>query len=249
MERIMYFDYAATTPVDDRVLRKMIPYFGIEFGNASSVYDLGKNSRDAINIARSKVAESINASPEEIYFTSCGSESDNLAIKGIARANKSRGKHIITSKIEHPAVLETCSSLEREGFEITYLDVDKEGLISLEDLERKIRKDTILISIMYANNEVGTIEPIDEIGKIARKNNIIFHTDCVQAVGNVDIDVKKSNIDSLSMSAHKFYGPKGVGALYVRNKIPFMRIQDGGHQEREKRAGTENVPGIVGLRI
>lgn len=247
MEKMIYFDYAATTPVDENVLRKMIPYFSSEFGNPSSVYDIGKSNKVAINMARKQIADAINCSSEEIYFTSCGSESDNLAIKGIAKANKNRGRHIITSKIEHPAVLETCSRLEKEGFSVTYINVDKDGIINLNELEKAIRRDTILISIMYANNEIGTIQPIDEIGKIARSRNIIFHTDSVQAIGNVKVDVNKSNIDSLSMSAHKFYGPKGMGALYVRKGINFQRQQDGGHQEREKRAGTENVAGIVGM--
>lgn len=247
MNKMIYFDYAATTPVDDRVLQKMLPYFKNEFGNPSAIYDLGKSNKEVINYARLQVAKAINCSPEEIYFTSCGSESDNLAIKGIAKANKNKGRHIITSKIEHPAVLETCKSLEKEGFEVTYLNVDKQGVVKLKELEKSIRKDTILISIMYANNEIGTIQPIDEIGKIAKMRNIIFHTDSVQAVGNIKIDVKKSNIDSLSMSAHKFYGPKGMGVLYVRNGISFQRQQDGGHQEKEKRSGTENVPGIVGI--
>lgn len=244
---MVYCDYAATTPIDNRVLKKMIPYFGVEFGNPSSIYDLGQNNKHAINNARKQIANAINCNPEEIYFTSCGSESDNLAIKGIAKANRNKGNHIITSKIEHPAVLETCMTLEKEGFDVTYIDVNKEGIINLDNLEKAIRKDTILISIMYANNEIGTIEPIDEIGKIAKRNNIIFHTDSVQAIGNIKIDVRKSNIDSLSMSAHKFYGPKGMGALYVRNGINFQRQQDGGHQEKEKRSGTENVPGIVGI--
>ena len=244
---MIYFDYAATTPVDSRVINKMIPYFNKEFGNPSSMYDIGRSNKYAINNARKEIAEAINCYPEEIYFTSCGSESDNLAIKGIAKANKSKGNHIITSKIEHPAVLETCKSLEKEGFEVTYLDVDENGFINIDELEKSIKNNTILISIMYANNEIGTIEPISEIGKIAKKRNIIFHTDSVQAIGNLKIDVKKSNIDSLSMSAHKFYGPKGVGALYVRNGISFKRQQDGGHQEENKRSGTENVPGIVGM--
>ncbi|MCI8965060.1 MAG: cysteine desulfurase [Clostridia bacterium] len=247
MEKMIYFDYAATTPVDENVLRKMIPYFSSEFGNPSSVYDIGKSNKVAINMARKQIADAINCSSEEIYFTSCGSESDNLAIKGIAKANKNRGRHIITSKIEHPAVLETCNRLEKEGFSVTYINVDKDGIINLNELEKAIRRDTILISVMYANNEIGTIQPIDEIGRIARSRNIIFHTDSVQAIGNIKIDVNKSNIDSLSMSAHKFYGPKGMGALYVRKGINFQRQQDGGHQEREKRAGTENVAGIVGM--
>lgn len=207
----------------------------------------GREAKRAIVQARDRVAKAINAHSKEIYFTACGSESDNLAIKGIAYANKQKGKHIITTKIEHPAILETCKTLEKQGFEVTYLNVNENGFISLEELENSIRKDTILISIMFANNEIGTIEPISEIGKIAKKHNILFHTDSVQAVGNVKIDVKEMNIDLLSMSAHKFYGPKGVGALYVKEGVEFERIQDGGHQEKNKRAGTENVAGIVGL--
>lgn len=244
---MIYFDYAATTPVDTRVVNKMLPYFNKEFGNPSSIYDLGKSSKYAINFARKEIADAINCYPEEIYFTSCGSESDNLAIKGIAKANRVKGNHIITSKIEHPAVINTCKSLEKEGFEVTYLDVDKNGLVNINELEKAIKNNTILISIMYANNEIGTVQDVDKIGEIARKRNIIFHTDSVQAVGNIRIDVRKSNIDSLSMSAHKFYGPKGVGALYVRSGVNFNRQQDGGHQEKEKRSGTENVPGIVGM--
>lgn len=243
--KVRYFDHAATTYVKGEVLREMLPYFRVKYGNASSLYSIGRQSKKAIDIARKRVAKAINAKAKEIYFTSCGSESDNLAIKGIAYENK--GKHIITSKIEHPAVLNTCKSLEKEGYEITYLNVDSKGRINLEQLENSIREDTILISIMYANNEIGTIEPIEEIGKIAKKNNILFHTDCVQAIGNIKIDVNKMNIDLLSMSAHKFYGPKGVGALYVKEDIKFCKLQDGGHQEKDKRAGTENVAGIVGI--
>lgn len=193
------------------------------------------------------MAKEINCKVKEIYFTSCGSESDNLAIKGVCYKNKQKGNHIITSKIEHPAVLHTCQTLERQGYEVTYLNVDGNGQISLSELENAIRETTILISIMTANNEIGTIQPIKEIGQIAKKHNILFHTDSVQAIGNIRIDVEEMNIDLLSMSAHKFYGPKGVGALYVKKGIEFEKIQDGGHQERDKRAGTENVAGIVGL--
>lgn len=193
------------------------------------------------------MAKEINCKVKEIYFTSCGSESDNLAIKGVCYKNKQKGNHIITSKIEHPAVLHTCQTLERQGYEVTYLNVDGNGQISLSELENAIRETTILISIMTANNEIGTIQPIKEIGQIAKKHNILFHTDSVQAIGNIRIDVEEMNIDLLSMSAHKFYGPKGVGALYVKEGIEFEKIQDGGHQERDKRAGTENVAGIVGL--
>ena len=207
----------------------------------------GREVKNAIKKARKRVADVLNCDPKEIYFTSCGSESDNLAIKGIAYKYKEKGNHIITTKIEHPAVLNTCKHLEKEGFEVTYLNVDKNGFVSLKELEDSIKQTTILISVMFANNEIGTIQPIEEIGKIARKYNVLFHTDSVQAIGNVKIDVKKMNIDLLSMSAHKFYGPKGVGALYVKDGIDFQKIQDGGHQEKDKRAGTENVAGIVGL--
>lgn len=244
---IIYFDHAATTRVKEEVLREMIPYFNMQYGNASSIYSIARQSKRAIEDARQKVANVINSKAKEIYFTSCGTESDNLALKGIAYANMKKGKHIITSKIEHPAILESCKTLEKQGFSVTYLNVNKEGLISLEELEKSIRQDTILISVMFANNEIGTIEPIKQIGEIAKKHHIIFHTDCVQAIGNVKIDVNEMNIDLLSMSAHKFYGPKGVGVLYVREGIEFDRIQDGGHQEKNKRSGTENVAGIVGL--
>lgn len=247
MINVKYFDHAATTPVDPEVLNEMLPYFCENFGNPSSMYRIGKMNKEDISIARMKVASSINAKINEIYFTSGGSESDNLAIKGIAFANKNRGNHIITSKIEHPAVLNTCNFLEKFGFNITYLDVDNNGFIDLNKLENSINKNTILISIMFANNEIGTIEPIKEIGKIAKKYRVYFHTDAVQAIGSIPIDVKELNIDALSMSAHKFYGPKGVGAVYIRENIPFTRIIDGGHQEKDKRAGTENISGIVGM--
>ena len=203
--------------------------------------------KKTINNARKQVARAINSKTREIYFTSCGSESDNLAIKGFVYANKNKGNHIITSKIEHHAVLDTCKTLEKQGFKVTYLNVDEKGFISLEELINAIDKDTILISIMFANNEIGTIEPIKEIGLIAKKNNIVFHTDAVQAIGNVKIDVQELNIDMLSLSGHKFYAPKGVGALYVKQGIDFEKIQDGGEQEENKRAGTENVAEIVGL--
>lgn len=242
-----YFDHAATTATSEDVIKEMIPYFGIEFGNASSLYTIGRRAKRAVEESREKVARVINANRKEIYFTSCGSESDNLAIKGIAYANKQKGNHIITSKIEHPAVLNTCRKLEEQGFRVTYLNVDETGLVNLEELENEITDRTILISIMFANNEIGTIQQIEEIGRISKEHNIIFHTDAVQAVGNIKIDVKLLNIDLLSMSAHKFYGPKGMGALYVKDGIEFEKLQDGGHQEKDKRAGTENVAGIVGL--
>ena len=247
MKNIRYFDHAATTGVKEEVLKEMLPYFNIEYGNPSSIYGIGRSVKRAIEGAREKVAKAINAKPNEIYFTGCGSESDNLAIKGIAYAFKKKGNHIITSRIEHHAVLNSCKSLERDGFKVTYLNVDKDGLINLQELKETITDKTILITIMTANNEIGTIEPIEEIGKIAKKNNVYFHTDSVQAIGNIKIDVQKMNIDSLSMSAHKFYGPKGVGALYVKEGVPFIKLQDGGHQEKNKRAGTENTAGIIGL--
>lgn len=247
MNSVKYFDHAATTGVKEAVLKEMLPYFNIEYGNASSIYGIGRRAKRAIEEARGKVVKVINAKPNEIYFTGCGSESDNLAIKGIARAMREKGNHIITSKIEHHAVLNSCKSLEQEGFVVTYLNVDGKGLINLQELKDSITDKTILITIMTANNEIGTVEPIEEIGKIAKEKNIYFHTDSVQAIGNIKIDVQKMNIDSLSMSAHKFYGPKGVGALYVREGVPFTKIQDGGHQEKDKRAGTENTAGIVGL--
>lgn len=247
LNSVKYFDHAATTGVKEAVLKKMLPYFNIEYGNASSIYGIGRRAKRAIEEARGKVAKVINAKPNEIYFTGCGSESDNLAIKGIARAMREKGNHIITSKIEHHAVLNSCKSLEQEGFVVTYLNVDEKGLINLQELKDSITDKTILITIMTANNEIGTVEPIEEIGKIAKEKNIYLHTDSVQAIGNIKIDVQKMNIDSLSMSAHKFYGPKGVGALYVREGVPFTKIQDGGHQEKDKRAGTENTAGIVGL--
>lgn len=247
INKIVYFDHAATTGVREEVLKEMIPFFHQNFGNPSSVYSIGRKNRKVIEEAREKVAKVIVANPEEVYFTSCGSESDNLAIKGIAYANRKKGNHIITSKIEHPAVLNTCKSLEKEGYEVTYLDVDSDGMISISNLKSSIKDTTILISIMFANNEIGTIQPIEEIGDIAKAYHIYFHTDAVQAIGNVKINVKNMNIDLLSMSAHKFYGPKGVGALYVKTGVEFDKIQDGGHQEKNKRAGTENVAGIVGL--
>lgn len=247
MEKIRYFDHAATTATKEEVLKEMLPYFTLNYGNASSIYSIGRKSKKAVEDARDKVANAIGSTPKEIYFTACGSESDNLAIKGVAYANREKGNHIITTKIEHPAVLNTCKTLERQGFQVTYLNVNEDGLISLDELEKSIKDTTILISVMFANNEIGTIQPIKEIGEIAKKHNIYFHTDAVQAIGNVRINVKELNIDLLSMSAHKFYGPKGMGALYVSTGVKFDKIQDGGHQERNKRAGTENVAGIVGL--
>lgn len=245
--RNVYFDNSATTKLDELVLKEMMPYFTNEYGNASSIYKIGRNTRCAIEDAREKVAKAINAEPQEIYFTSGGTESDNTAIRGIAYSNKNKGNHIITSKIEHPAVLETCKQLEKEGFEVTYVNVDENGILKLDELKNSIKNTTTLISIMFANNEIGTIQPIEDIGKVAKENNIVFHTDAVQAIGSVRIDVKQMNIDSLSMSAHKFYGPKGIGVLYVKKGVRFEKFMNGGHQERNKRAGTENVPAIVGL--
>ena len=245
--KIRYFDNAATTRVKEEVLQEMFPYFCEEYGNPSSMYSVGREAKRALEKARVRVAKLINCKPKEIYFTGCGSESDNTAIKGIAYKNRKKGNHIITSKIEHPAVLHTCQSLEKHGFEVTYLNVDKDGFINLSELENSIKPNTILISIMFANNEIGTIEPIREISKIAKKHNIIFHTDAVQACGNVDIDVRKLRIDMISLSGHKLYAPKGVGALYVKEGIEFEKFMDGGHQEKDKRGGTENVAEIVGL--
>lgn len=243
----IYFDNSATTKLDEEVLKEMMPYLTEDYGNASSIYTLGRESRKAIEEARERIAKAIHAEPNEIYFTSGGSEADNTAIRGIAYQYKNKGNHIITSKIEHPAVLETCKQLEKEGFEVSYIGVDEKGRIKLEELKNAIKPETILISIMFANNEVGTIQPITEIGEIAKEHQIIFHTDAVQAVGTLDIDVKNMNIDSLSMSSHKFYGPKGIGALYVRKGIAFQKFMNGGHQERGKRAGTENTAAIVGM--
>jgi cysteine desulfurase len=245
--KIRYFDNAATTRVKKEVLEEMLPYFNEKYGNPSSLYSIGRVSKKAIEEARARVANLINCNQDEIYFTGCGSESDNTIIKGIANAYRKKGKHIITSQIEHPAVLNTCKLLEKKGFEVTYLKVDKDGFISIEELRNSIRNDTILISIMFANNEIGTIQPIEMISKVARMHNVVFHTDAVQACGNVPIDVKKMGIDCLSLSGHKLYAPKGIGALYVKDGIEFEKFMEGGHQEKNRRAGTENVAGIVGL--
>lgn len=246
MSRI-YLDHAATTAVRKEVLDTMLPCFSQNYGNPSSIYEIAREAKSLIDNARKQVATAIGAEEKEIYFTAGGSESDNWAIKGIAESYKDKGKHIITSSIEHHAVLHTCQYLEKNGYEVTYLPVDEDGKIRIEDLEKAIRPDTILISIMFANNEIGTLQPIKEIGEIAKKHKIIFHTDAVQAVGHVKIDVKQMNIDMLSLSAHKLYGPKGIGALYVRKGIKLKSYIHGGAQERGIRAGTENVPGIVGL--
>ena len=242
-----YSDNAATTKIKPEVLNEMMPYLTEEYGNPSSLYSIGRSAKRAVERARTQVANLINANRNEIYFTGCGTESDNTALKGIAYGYKDKGNHIITSKIEHNAILESCKMLEKNGFKITYLNVDKDGIINLQELENSITKNTILISIMFANNEIGSIQPIKQIAKIAQKNNIVFHTDAVQAVGNVPIDVEELGIDMLSMSGHKINAPKGIGALYVRNGIEFEKFMNGGHQEKNKRAGTENLAGIVGL--
>ncbi|MDR2898974.1 MAG: cysteine desulfurase NifS [Clostridiales bacterium] len=247
MSDIIYFDNAATTRVRDEVFEAMRPFLQNAYGNPSSIYKIARESKVAMENAREQVAKALGAKAEEIYFTGCGTEADNWAIKSIAWNNKHKGNHIITTKIEHHAVLHTCEYLEKQGFEVTYLPVDADGLISLADLENAIKPETILISIMFANNEIGTIQPVFEISEIAHKHNILFHTDAVQAVGHVPINVKDMGIDMLTLSAHKIYGPKGVGVLYVRTGIPLKPFIHGGAQERGRRAGTENVAGIVGL--
>ena len=243
----IYLDNSATTYTDPEVFEAMKPYFFETYGNGSSQHFFGREALAAIDRAREQVAAAIGCKPSEVYFTSGGTESDNWAIKGAAHAFAKKGRHIITTRIEHPAVIKTCEALEREGFEVTYLDVDGEGFVTPEAVEAAIRPDTILISVMTANNEIGTIEPIREIGAVAKAHKVLFHTDAVQAVGNVDIDVVRDNIDMLSMSAHKFYGPKGAGVLYKRNGVKIERFMDGGEQERNMRASTLNTPGIVGL--
>ena len=244
---IKYFDNAATTKIKDEVFEEMKEYLTYQYGNPSSLYSIGRKSKKAIEDARKKVAKLINANPNEIIFTSGGSESDNTIIKGIALKNRFNGRHIITSKIEHPAVLNTCKALEKRGFLVTYLNVNEKGIIDIEELKNSIRYDTVLISIMYANNEIGTIQPIKEISQIANMNNIYFHTDAVQACGNLKIDVKEEKIDALSLSGHKIGAPKGIGALFVKKSIDFEKLIYGGHQEKNRRAGTENVASIIGL--
>jgi cysteine desulfurase len=243
----VYLDHNATTPMRPEVLEAMLPYLKERFGNASSIYGLGQEAKVALEEARERVSQVLGASPSEIFFTSGGTESDNLAIKGVAFANSKKGKHIITSKIEHPAVLESCKFLEEEGFEVAYLPVDSQGFVRPEDLRKGIREDTTLVSVMHANNEVGTVQPIEELSEIAKEKEAYFHTDAVQTVGKIAIDLQRLNVGMLSMSGHKIYGPKGVGALYVRKGVRITPWVHGGHHERSRRAGTENVPGIVGF--
>lgn len=247
MSRFLYFDNAATTRVSEEVLQAMLPYFRENYGNPSAVYSFAEQAKNAVEEARMQAAELIGAGQEEIYFTSGGSESDNWALKAAVEANAKKGKHIITSKIEHHAILHTCEYLKKQGCEITYLDVDEDGKISLEELKASIRPDTILISVMMANNEIGTIEEIAKIGAAAKEHGVLFHTDAVQAYGHIPIDVDKMHIDMLSASGHKFHGPKGVGILYIRKGIRISSFIHGGAQENNKRAGTLHVPGIVGF--
>ena len=244
---MIYLDNAATTKPDKRVVEAMMPYLLEEYANPSSIYKSAKITKKAVEDARATVANLLGCKPQEIYFTASGSEGDNMAIKGIARQYQKKGKHIITSKIEHPAVLETCKALEREGFSVTYVSVDENGIIKLDELEKAIREDTTLISVMFVNNEIGTVQPVKEIAEIAKRHKVYFHTDAVQAAGSLKIDVEALGVDALSISAHKFHGPKGVGALYVKTGVRFERLVDGGHQERGKRAGTENVASVIGL--
>ena len=247
MDRLIYLDNAATTKVDHEVFEAMKPYFEEVYGNASSMYSFAGKARKAVDDAREVIADYLGAKAREIYFTAGGSESDNWALKAVAFAKKEKGKHIITSKIEHHAILHTCEYLEKNGFEVTYLDVDEHGLVSIEKLKQAIREDTILISIMFANNEIGTIEPIKEIGEVAHEHGIVFHTDAVQAYGHVTINVDEMNIDLLSASGHKINGPKGIGIMYLRDSVKIGALIHGGAQERGRRAGTHNTPGIVGF--
>ena len=247
-KKLIYMDNAATTPVKPEVLDAMLPYFTEKFGNPSSIYSISSENKKAITDAREVIAKTINTTPENIYFTAGGSESDNWALKATAEAYEKKGKHIITTKIEHHAILHTCEYLEKQrGFEITYLDVDENGVVKLDELKKAIRPDTILISVMFANNEIGTIQPIREIGEIAQEHKILFHTDAVQAFGQIPIDVDACHIDMLSASGHKLNGPKGIGFLYIRKGVKIRSFVHGGAQERKRRAGTENVPGIVGM--
>ncbi len=247
MKNIIYLDNAATTRVKPEVAEAMMPYFTEHYGNPSSVYDFSSPAKQAVQEAREIIAGSMGAQAREIYFTGCGTEADNWAIKATADAYREKGNHIITSRIEHHAVLHTCQYLEKQGFEVTYLDVDENGIVKLEELKKAIRPTTILISIMFANNEIGTIQPIGQIGEIAKENNILFHTDAVQAYGHLPIHVDELHIDMMSASGHKINGPKGVGFLYIRTGVKIRSFMHGGAQERKRRAGTENVPGIVGL--
>ena len=247
MSQRIYLDHAATTYLKPEVFVEMSPFFSINYGNPSSIHAFGREARKAVEVARERVAKALNAQSGEIFFTSGGTEANNWALKGIVAANKSKGNHIITSMIEHHAVLHTCENLEKLGFEVTYLPVDENGIVSPEQVKDAITDETILISIMSANNEIGTLQPIEEIGKIAAEAGIYFHTDAVQSVGSIKLDVKALSIDALSLSAHKFYGPKGVGALYVKKGVRMDNLMHGGAQEKNRRAGTENIPGIVGL--
>lgn len=243
----IYLDHNATTPTHPEVVEAMLPFYRENFGNASSIHSFGRATRKAVEEAREKIADFLVARPEEIIFTSGGTESDNLAVKGAVYANRGKGNHIITSSIEHHAVLNTCKFLEKKGYRVTYLPVDEYGVVSMDELKKEVSDETVLITIMYANNEVGTIEPVEEIGKIARQKNILFHTDAIQAVGKIPIDVNKLNVDFLSLSGHKIYGPKGMGILYIRKGTKIEVLVHGGHHEKYRRAGTENVPAIVGL--
>ena len=247
MSRFIYLDNAATTKTAPEVVEAMLPYFTEYYGNPSSVYEFAGKSKKAVNESRETIAKALGAQTNEIYFTAGGSESDNWALKATAEAYESKGKHIITTKIEHHAILHTCEYLQKRGYEITYLDVDENGVVKLEELKKAIRPDTILISVMFANNEIGTIQPIREIGEIAHEHGILFHTDAVQAFGQVPINVDEYHIDMLSASGHKLNGPKGIGFLYIRKGVKIRSFVHGGAQERKRRAGTENVPGIVGL--
>jgi cysteine desulfurase len=243
----VYVDHNATTPVHPEVLEAMLPYYMDKFGNPSSIHGFGRETKVALEEAREKVAQLLGVASAEIFFTSGGTESDNLAVKGVAFANRDKGKHIITSKIEHHAILESCKFLEKEGFTVTYLPVDSKGVVDPEDLRKALRDDIILVSIMYVNNEVGSIQPLEEISRIVKDKGIYLHSDAVQALGKIPLDVRKLNVDMLSMSGHKIYGPKGVGAIYIRKGVRITPWSHGGHHERSRRAGTENVPGIVGF--
>lgn len=247
MSRQVYMDNAATTPIRSEVVDAMIPVLREDFGNPSSIYKLGRDSKKLLEESRETVARAIGADAKEIYFTSGGSESDNWAVKGIAHAHSAKGNHIITTKMEHHAILHPCQYLEKNGFEVTYLDVDEYGMVKLDELKKAIKKETVLITIIFANNEVGTVQPIKEIGEIAKEHGVLFHTDAVQAIGNLEVDVNELNIDLLSMTAHKIYGPKGVGALYIRKGVKITPLIHGGAQEKKRRAGTENIPSIVGF--